>query len=191
MSELILASSSEFRKQALANLGLVFKVVPADIDEKNYYDIPAPKRAMMLAMEKVKYISVKYPNAVIIGADTFGVDNNKYLEKAESKNEVVKILKKISGKKISFVTGVAVYSPKTKNIITFSDESYLQMRKLSDEKIDRYANSNDWIGMAGGFTIKSKGIALVESFEGSLNTILGLPTEKLVPYLEQEGIHII
>lgn len=191
MQEIILASQSQFRKNELKRLGLKFSIVPAHIDEKKYYEFSASKRAVTLATDKVTEVSTAHPTAVIIGADTFGVFKNQYLEKARSAAEVIQILSKISGQRISFVTGVAIYLPRTKKIKTMHDESFLTMKQLSSEKITRYAQSNEWMGMAGGFTLLKKGIALVDSFEGSMNTILGFPTEKIVDILEKEGIQII
>ena len=81
--KIILASKSPRRKELLELLGLSFDVVPADIDERKLYDLKPEQRAEQLALLKAKEVAKKYPEAVIISADSFGVLEDEVLEKLD------------------------------------------------------------------------------------------------------------
>ena len=91
------------------------------------------------------------------------------------------MLKKLSGKTHTVVTGYCIISKDSK--IIGNDQTKVTFNNLSDELIDEYISSGLYKGKAGSYGIQD-GFPLVERYEGSLSNVIGLPTEKIVPIIK-------
>lgn len=191
MSKLILASGSEARQTMMRNAGVVFDVVPADIDEEAVQDSGnnPTSISMLLSMKKALAVSIKYPEKYIIGSDQVLSMKNIIYSKAKSKKEARERLSAFSGSEHMLTSSVAVVK-NSKLIFDYTDTAYLKMKTLSEEKIDTYiASAGDVLTQCVGcYAIEERGITLFEEIKGDYFTILGMPLLPLLNFLDMEGL---
>ena len=182
--ELILASNSPRRKELLQKYGLQFKVIVSDYEEKVCSDNPI-ETAVEFATGKArcvfKSLSSK-DNKVVLGADTVVYHDGKILGKAQTEEMAIEMLKSLSGKTHSVITGYALIS-KNKTI-TGHCESKVKFNNLNKEIINEYVKSGLYKGKAGSYGIQD-GYALVEKHTGSYENIVGLPAQEIISILNE------
>jgi septum formation protein len=194
---IVLASGSPRRKQLLEEAGVRFRVMPSDADEALDEELQAdPERAASaLADRKAGFVvqqilAVEGPlaePALVIGADTMVVLDGAVFGKPHSASEGKGMLRKLSGRTHQVITGVAVWlvAPGDEGKVSmshkvFSDTSNVTFKCLSDETIDTYLKKGESYDKAGAYAIQGEGRALVESYEGPYDNIVGLPVEHLL-----------
>ncbi|MCL2522738.1 MAG: Maf family protein [Erysipelotrichales bacterium] len=182
---IILASASPQRKKLLENCGLEFKIIPASVDEIFDESWDKYKIASHLAFIKANKIAKLYPDDIIIGSDTIVVLNNKVYGKAETKKEAFQMLKDFSGNTHSVITGVAIIKKGQTEI--FYDESFVTFRNLTDAEILNYLATEEYADKAGSYGIQGKAKELIEKFTGSLNNVIGFPTEMFMERFKVDG----
>ncbi len=188
MKRVILASQSTWRQQLLASVGVEFEVIPSNFEEKLDESRDAVVVAKELALGKAQDVAEKYPDAYVIGADTFAFYEGKQIGKPASPTQALQTLKMLCGNTHQIVTGVAIVS--IHNNIRLVDASVVDMTfgKHSDEELQAYVDTGDPMDKAGAYGIQSKGDFLVERITGEPNTVIGLPTILLATMLEKAGI---
>lgn len=174
---IILASGSPRRKELLSKIVDEFKIVPSNIEENlpNYIEID--KSAEYLAVQKAKEIQSKYPNDIIIGADTIVVVNNKIYGKPINKEHAKEMLVSLSNTTHKVITGVCIFTP-TKSL-SFSSLTEVTFYNLSEDEINNYLESDEYIGKAGAYAIQGNAGLFVEKINGDYNNVIGLPISKL------------
>lgn len=186
--QIILASTSPRRKDVLTKLGLDFTVVASDFEEYFDQNRTAAEIAEELAYGKAKNVSKRYPDALVIGGDTIVVDGEEQLGKYPDYDEAFRLLKHLSGRTHTIVSGLVVLC-KAKNIHYVTHEvSVVRFKDNSDETIKSYLDLGTYTDKAGAYGLESGGDILVEYMKGSFTNIIGLSTEKLVPFLTELGI---
>ena len=134
--KLILASNSPRRRQLLIRLGVKFDVKPAAIDESIISTkMNAQKYCILLAKLKAEKISTKYPDALIIGADTIVVIKNEILNKPKNIIEAQTMLKMLSGKTHEVHTGVFIKCIKKNIQHSFNETSKVTFNKITDKYV--------------------------------------------------------
>ena len=118
----------------------------------------------------------------VIGADTVVFEGGEILGKPKNEEEGVKMLKRLSGRTHSVVTGYAVITKD--KIISGSVVTEVTFNNLSDELISEYIKSGLYKGKAGSYGIQDP-FPLVKSYKGSLTNVIGLPIETIIPILEK------
>lgn len=193
-SKLILASTSPFRRMLLDNAGLDFEAIPADIDERG---IEAQLRAKgakpeevatMLAEAKALAVSMKVPDAMVIGSDQTLSLGQVVFHKPRDIAEAKRHLKLFSGNTHQLNSGVALARA---GEIVWSDVSSAKMkvRALSDDFIDRYLENTGKtvLDSVGAYQLEKSGIQLFEAIDGDYFTIVGLPLLPLLAALRNLG----
>jgi septum formation protein len=185
--EIILASASFQRKELLKKIIKDFKIVPADIDENimdNQND--SSKIAETLALMKAEIVAKKYPEALVIGADTVVELEGVLYGKPKDDIDAAKILKKFRGTVQKVITGIAILC-KEKNINSVSSEmTRVKMRAdISDEEIESYVKSGEGKNKAGSYAVQEKGDKFIEWIKGDYYNVVGLPLEKLSKMLKE------
>lgn len=178
--ELILGSSSIYRKELLSRLRIDFNCLSPDLDEDLYKrKIPDPsKLAQTLAYEKAKSILEKKPEAIVIGSDQLGVLNDEVLGSPGNMENAINLLMRMSGKEHSLLTAVCILWDDQK--IEFLDETKLKMREFSKEEAIEYLEIDKPFKCAGSYKIEGYGITLFEKIDTSdFTAIVGLPLMKL------------
>jgi len=173
----ILASASPRRKELLKRLYSDFEIVPADIDETLPEDIGAEFAPMFLAASKADFVSEKYPEDLIIAADTVVICDGKIYGKPKDEADAKAMLSSLSGKTHKVITGCCISVGE--QTTCFSEESYVTFFDLCENEIDEYIGTGEAMGKAGAYAIQGLGALLVEKIDGDYNNIVGLPIAKL------------
>lgn len=193
----VLASGSPRREQLLREAGVTFTVrtPEAPVDEALEPDLLAdpPEAAKKLAERKagavVQEVLAENPVGMlaIIGADTMVVEGGEIFGKPRSLSDGKRMLRRLSGTTHQVVTAVSVWlvaAPDPEKISlgfrTFADVTNVTFRSLTDEEIADYLRKGESFDKAGAYAIQGEGAALVERIDGSLDTVIGLPAERLL-----------
>lgn len=190
---LILGSSSPFRKMLLERLMVPFSTCNPDIDESPLPDETPIQLVERLAIDKAQAIANQIASnsdtsSLIIGSDQVAMHGNTIVGKPHTYERAVDQLKAASGKKIELFTGLALINTKTASIQSAVIPFTVHFKSLSDYVIDRYLRKEEPYNCAGSVKSEGLGIALLERFEGDdPNALIGLPLIRLVAMLENEG----
>lgn len=190
--QLVLASTSPFRRDLLSRLQVPFDTFSPNVDETRLKDESAVALVRRLAEAKAEAAITRFPDALVIGSDQVAVLGNKILGKPHTHDVAVKQLKAASGKRVVFQTGLCLLNTATGHtqveVIAFS----VDFRKLSDTQIENYLRAEQPYNCAGSFKSEALGVALFESMEGEDPTaLIGLPLIRLTRMLENEGLDIL
>ena len=182
---IILASKSPRRQELLKGIGLPFAVLTKDVDESFSSEMPVYDVAPYLSYKKAKaFEENELPeNYMVITADTVVIVGDTILGKPKDAEDARNMLRLISGKKHSVVTGVTVHTKeKTK---TFSVTSKVSFDVLDENEIDYYVNNYKPFDKAGSYGVQEWiGYIGVNCVEGSYFNVMGLPTQKLYQMLK-------
>lgn len=182
---IILASKSPRRQELLKGIGVPFSIITKDVDESFSANISSYDVAPYLSVKKAKaFEENELPeNYMVITADTVVVVDDEILGKPKDAEEARQMLRLISGKRHSVITGVSI---RTKDKIkTFSAMSKVSFDTLGEEEIDYYVNNFKPFDKAGAYGIQEWiGYIGVSSVEGSYFNVMGLPTQKLYKMLK-------
>lgn len=192
-SPLILASQSSARKMLLANAGLEFEAVTADIDERG---IQAASRlsnpreiALLLAREKAKAVSAGHPGSYVIGADQTLALGMRLFNKPAGRSQAMAQLRDLAGNSHELNSAVAVARD---GKIVFEDVSIarMTMREMTDAELSAYldAGGDAVTTSVGAYQLEGLGIHLFERIEGDHSTILGLPLLPLLAFLRSQQL---
>ncbi len=194
---LILASSSPFRKAILEKLGVAFVTASPDIDETRHDGETPYDLVLRLAAAKAKKVA-KSRSGLIIASDqvaTFGLGTDvadEILTKPLTHENAFQQLKRSSGKEINFLTSIALLNTETNNLQNHVDFFQVFFKTLSDNQIRSYLEKENVLNCAGSFKSEGLGIALFRRMKGDdPNSLIGLPTIKLVDMLAKENVHIL
>ncbi|MCB1735912.1 MAG: septum formation inhibitor Maf [Gammaproteobacteria bacterium] len=190
--QLVLASTSPFRRELLSRLQVPFDTFAPDIDEKRRPDESAITLVRRLAKQKAAAAKMDFPEALVIGSDQVAVLGSEILGKPHTHDNAVAQLKAASGKRVVFQTGLCLLNTATGHsqveVIPFT----VEFRRLTDTQIDNYLRAEQPYRCAGSFKSEALGVALFERMEGDDPTsLIGLPLIRLTRMLEREGLDIL
>jgi len=191
MKKIILASASPRRRELLEKLGLKFEVETGDYEEDINSKLEPHELARQLSIKKAQSVAVRNKNAIIIAADTIGVIGGKILGKPHTENKARKMLREISGKPHTVITGFTVLDTATDKILTHTVDTTVYIKKLTVEEIDAYVQTGEPMDKAGAYAIQGLGAVIVEKIEGDYYNVMGLPLNKLSETLKEFGINIL
>ncbi|MBC3874280.1 Maf family nucleotide pyrophosphatase [Undibacterium flavidum] len=191
--QIILASSSAYRKELLARLCLPFITISPEIDENPKAMESPDQTAMRLAQEKAEEIALQYPEAIIIGSDQVATLEGMQIGKPGNHVRALQQLQAMRGKTVIFHTALCVISklPQTQNYATQLQncQTIVRFRDLSDIELDAYLHIEKPYDCAGSAKNEGLGIALLESIENDDPTALtGLPLIALTTMLRNLGV---
>ena len=181
--KIILASKSPRRAEILRMIGVNFKVEPSNIHEEINQKIEQNEIAINISKAKAEKISHKYPDNIIIGADTIVVFNKKIFGKPKDKNESKKMLKALSGNCHKVITGVTIMNEKLGILKTFSETTKVFVQKIPTKQIEFYVNNYNTLDKAGSYGIQEWFSVWIKKINGCYYNVMGLPVSKLYRYL--------
>ena len=194
---LILASSSPFRKEVLAKLGMNFDVVSPDIDESRH-DAETPEQLVYrLSQEKAKEVAKTHTGLIIASDQVATLDsgkgvNDSILTKPKTHENAVKQLQQSSDNTVTFLTSLTLLNTNTDNMQTVVVNYQVVFKPLSIQQIHNYLDKETPYNCAGSFKSEALGISLFEKMIGDdPNTLIGLPLIELIKMLENEGIDVL
>ena len=170
-SRVILASASPRRKELLAHIVPQFDVVPSDIPEDAH---GSPRQQVMqLALAKAQDISGRYPDAVVIGADTLVAIGRRILGKPRDETQAAAMLRTLSGRTHRVYTGVAVV--RGRRIDVRCGITRVRFESMSDGEIAAYVATGDPMDKAGAYGIQGIGGKYIRGIRGCYFNVMGLP----------------
>lgn len=175
--KIVLASSSPRRKELLQEAGIDFIVDASSIDEVLDETLPLEKKLEKLAIDKAKPIHDKYPDDIVIGADTTVYSHHQIIGKPQNREEAKRILMQLSNQHHTVYTSVAIYfANELHSFVEKTDVYFIDILPMLDD----YLASNEWKGKAGAYAIQGKARQFVDHIEGYQSTVIGLPIERVV-----------
>jgi septum formation protein len=191
--KLILASQSRARQTLLANAGIDFDAVPADIDERGVQQASGLSEpgevAALLAREKSLAVSADRPGRTVVGADQTLALGRRLFSKPIDRAEAAEQLRGLAGHSHELHSAVAV-ARDGKILFEAADIARMTMRRLGEADIDAYldAAGEAVISSVGAYQLEGLGVHLFERIEGDHFTILGLPLLRLLAFLRSERL---
>ena len=190
MIKLILASKSKVRKEILDKNNIENEVEPSNVDEEIIKNSLLKEKATPemisknLAEVKANKISLKNIDKLVLGADSVIDLDGELISKPENRTEALEILRKLSGKKHNLVSSVCI-SKNGSMVWNYSDKAYLTMKDLSENDLKNYLSkiSDESLYAYNVYQIEGEGRKLFSNVEGDINTIMGLPINKIKEYL--------
>lgn len=185
---LILASASPRRRELLAEIGVKFEVVTAQVTE---HEDPSTDPRVMVAHNaalKADWVAARHLDAWVLGADTTVFIDGHALNKPADAAEARAMLRRLSGRAHTVFTGIALRNVSQGARIDEGVASEVFMRPLDDALIEAYLAKVHTLDKAGGYGIQDHGELIVERFTGSLTNIIGLPVEETKQLLTRCGL---
>lgn len=188
MTFLVLASKSPRRASLLAALGWKFRIVDPEILEHNGAGEEPHETCKRLALEKARSISGRFPEEVVVGADTIVVLKGNVLGKPRDDEESFKMINGLSGRCHEVMTGVAVCQGD--RCLCAVERTTVSFRPLSFREIEAYVATGEGKDKAGAYAIQGKGSLLVSRIDGCYFNVVGLPLYRLSLLLGELGISL-
>ena len=184
--KLILASNSRTRKEVLDKVGLIYNVMPSNIEEHS--DKTEPKEYVMdLSRQKAEAIAKNLKEGVILSADSIIYIDDKKLEKPKTKEQAKVMLQNLSGRVNYAVTGVTIIDLYQNKKVTFNEVTEVYFDELSEEEIDWYIENEQYIFERCGYSIAGKSAIYIPKINGDYYNILGMPISRVYKELNKLG----
>lgn len=188
---LVLASTSQYRRQLLERFGQRFTVAAPDVDETPLPGETPVDLVVRLARAKAETVAHRHPKSIVIGSDQVALFGREIVGKPGNPERCVAQLKSFSGQRLSFHTAVHVIQSESGSNEGHLDVTTVHFRKLSDDEIERYVARERPVNCAGGFRAEALGISLFERIESQDPTaLIGLPLIWLSAALRRAGLQL-
>ena len=179
---MILASQSPRRRELLTREGVEFRVIVRDTDEVHDASLPPQELCAINAAAKAAVVAQEFPEEIVIGADTLVFIDGEPLGKPSDEAAAMAMLRRLQGRTHSVCTAVAVFMPGGGRR-DFAEISRVTFRPLDDAAIRHYMSLVHVYDKAGAYAIQEHGELIIESFEGDLDNVIGLPVTRLLQVL--------
>lgn len=190
--QIILASTSPYRRELLERLGLQFTVANPKTDETALPGEAPEALALRLSEAKARAVANEYPDALIIGSDQVATVDGKIYGKPGTHERAVAQLRALSGKTVNFFTGLCLYNARTGHAELRGVPTLVSFRQLSDSEIENYLRREPAYNCAGSAKSEGLGIALLKSMQGDdPNALVGLPLIALCDLLRNQNVAIL
>ncbi len=186
-SPVILASASPRRRQLMLAAGYEFSVVTSNIDESDFSadGIEPYKFAEQLALAKANDVAPKYPDRIVVGADTIVDYAGRIIGKPEDDIEARQIVENLFSSPHKVITGLAIVRQSDEIELVVHDSTTVYPKRLTPEQISQHIETGLWKDKAGAYAIQENGDEFVEKIDGSLTNVMGMPMELLEKLLKQ------
>lgn len=176
---IILASASPRRQELFALLGRPFEVIPADAPEVAAGSMTPFEACQLNAYRKARVIAKKYPDAVVIGADTEVCLGARTLGKPDNLLAADEMLKRLSGRVHEVVTGVCLLQLRRHRQRCFAELTEVRFHRLTAAQRREYLKRIHPFDKAGAYAVQEHGHLIIEEMCGSFGNVVGLPVERL------------
>lgn len=190
--DIVLASSSPYRRVLLERLQVPFQVDAPDVDESWRPGEPPQRYVERLAVDKARAVADRHTAALVIGSDQAAVHDGEIVGKPADHDDAVRQLLHASGNAITLHTGLALVDTATGRVQSDVVPYTVHFRDIDRDTIERYLEREQPYNCAGSLRAEGLGIALLRRFEGDdPNALIGLPLIRLADMLYNEGITIV
>ncbi len=177
MQSIILASQSPRRQELLHRITDDFEVIVSNADEILPGGISPEEAPVCLSAVKARAVAESHPDKLIIGADTVVILDGRILGKPRDKDDAFAMLRALSGKTHTVVTGCSIIKDGRER--SFGESTQVEFYPLSDREIEDYIASGEPFDKAGGYGIQGKGSLFVKGITGDYFNVMGLPVGRL------------
>ena len=192
LNKIILASQSKVRKEILDKNDIPNKVEPSNVDEDIVKESLLKEKATPdiisknLAELKANKVSLKKTDEIVLGADSVIDLDGELISKPKNREEALKILKKLNGKKHYLVSSVCI-SKNGSMIWNYTDKATLTMKNFSDDELKSYLSKipDNALYAYNVYQIEGEGKKLFSDIKGDEDTIMGLPIKQIKEYLKE------
>ena len=188
---IILASASPRKKEILKKTGLKFKVDESDYEEKVDPGLKPHELARFLSREKARDVARRHRDALVIAADTIVLLRGRLFGKPRNEEQAKEMLRALSGKAHSVITGFTIIDTAGKKEISRSVESKVFFKRLSADEIETYIRSGEPLDKAGAYGVQGLGAVIVKRIEGDFFNVVGLPLNALAESLKEFGVNVL
>ncbi len=187
--ELVLASSSRYRRELLERLGIPFIVDSPEIDETPLDNEPVDVLVRRLSVAKARAVALRWPRAIVIGSDQAASFEGRILGKPGTPQKAIAQLLEFSGNRVDFYTGVAVLHGPSDRVATHIDRTHAHFRRFREDEVERYVQRDHPLDCAGGIRFEGTGALLLEAVETrDPSAAIGLPLIELGAMLRAVGV---
>ncbi len=186
--QIILASASPRRRELLTQAGIPFTVEPADVDERVLSGETPEEHTARLAREKARVAARRRRKGIVLAADTVVVVDKRILGKPGDRQDALRMLTRLSGRKHRVVTAVAVLDAGTGRMAVRHAMTGVWFRRLSRREIAAYVATGEPLDKAGAYGIQGRGALLVERIDGCYFNVVGLPISLVGSLLAKFGV---
>ena len=186
---IVLGSTSPFRKELFERFRLPFVVDSPDIDEIPLDQESPEDYVKRLSLEKAKVVAKRHPDSLIIASDQCSILNGVIRGKPGNHENAVKQLTESSGQRVSFLTGLCLYDSHDASYQLDLVPFHVDFRRLSNTEIESYLTAEEPYFCAGSFKSEGLGVTLFKRLQGDDPTaLIGLPLIRLSEMLREKGI---
>lgn len=190
--QLILGSTSPYRRELMERLQVPFETAAPDIDETRLEGESAYDMVKRLSLGKAKAVAKNHSDALIIGSDQCSVLHEQVIGKPRTHENAIKQLQNASGETVFFLTGLCLYDSRNDSYQLDIVPFQVDFRELTDAEIDSYLRKDEPYNCAGSFRSESLGITLSKRMHGDDPTaLMGLPLIRLSEMLRQAGVDLL
>jgi septum formation protein len=190
--QLVLASTSRYRRELLTRLHVPFEVISPNVDETPLAGESPSQTALRLSVLKAQAAAGHYPDALIIGSDQVLMLDADQLGKPGNYERAFEQLKHMQGRAMVFHTALTLLNSRTGRLQTRDVPTVVHIRKLTDRQIEGYLKKEEPYDCAGSARSESLGIALMERMDSPDPTaLIGLPLMALTEMLGNEGLDVL
>lgn len=189
MPQLVLASTSPYRRELLRRLGVPFVSASPNVDESALPGEAPAATADRLAVAKAWAVAEAHPQALIIGSDQVAYIGEERFGKPHTRANAIRQLQAMRGREIVFHTGVCLLNTQTGRLQQRAALNHVGFRQLRDDEIEAYLDKEDALNCAGSAKSEGLGISLLSYLRGDdPNALVGLPLIALCEMLRNEGL---
>jgi septum formation protein len=162
----------------LRDIGLEFQVVPSNESEPDQPHLSPRELAVRHAFAKARAISQRFPDSIVIGADTIVVLGRQIFGKPKDMANARRMLRQLQGRTHRVITGVCVLHRCARKRLMFADTTWVTFRELSERQIAAYLRRIHPLDKAGAYAAQDQGRDIIERVDGSYANVIGFPLEK-------------
>jgi septum formation protein len=190
--KIVLASTSPFRRELLARLGLPFEIADPAVDETSRPGETPEATALRLSEEKARAGASRFPDALIIGSDQVACLDGQIFGKPGTHENAVRQLQTMRGRSVNFFTGLCLFNARTGVAHLRGVPTLVTFRNLSDTEIENYLRKERPYNCAGSAKSEGLGIAVIARMDGEdPNALIGLPLISLCDLFKIENVNIL
>ena len=190
--QLVLASTSRYRKALLERLGLAFEVASPHVDEAAFPSENPAQTALRLSASKAKAVQAQFSDALIIGSDQVAAMGSERFGKPGSHEAAARQLRALSGKAVEFHTAVSLLDARSGSVESRLVPCRVFFRQLDERRIESYLRREQPYDCSASAKAEGLGIALIARIEtDDPSSLIGLPLIALTELLERAGLTIL
>ena len=190
--QIVLSSTSLFRRELLARLGLPFETANPNVDETARHGETPETTALRLSEDKARAVAKQYPEALIIGSDQVAYLDGQVFGKPGTHENAARQLQTMRGRTVNFYTGLCLLNAKSGKVQLRGVPTLVTFRNLTSDEIENYLRKEKPYNCAGSAKSEGLGIAIIAKMEGEdPNALIGLPLIALCDFLRNESVYVI